>query len=487
MKTMKNRGAGNGGTHFLRTTLLVLAGCCLLSLILAVILFNADPERTGASATLEFSFDGAASGKAPTGYRYNLDGLASDEVLEAALEETGLSGKYTAEQLRANLVISGIYPDDIVAQLTRYESLLGTVSGRVTVPDVYATSYDVTLYNDFDKSVSPQTLQSLLGSILRAFREDFAKKYSFFLSASEAGGEAAAPDAADQLEMLKQSVNQKLRYAQAMAAAHPDFRKDRKGFEDIVVRYSSLLSGEGTRLSSLIAAGGLVSDPERAAAQYSSEIDVLERRIRVLNDEAARLEALVNTYQKDEVVYITTDGDLIQLGDDYASTETYDSLITQQQSIAASLGELKKTLAQVKLKLEEVRAEAPEAKETAAAAGDAEKAEELPETAETKETAAADETAKAVADGLADFRARRDAISADFAAFLEAYSAQEINEQTIAVTAERYRTPKLLSTAFLKRFLRVLGPLCTLGLIACLIFLIRARVREDRSRQGTPA
>ena len=40
-------------THWLRTTLITLVACGIAGLILAVILFNANPPRTGAASSIE--------------------------------------------------------------------------------------------------------------------------------------------------------------------------------------------------------------------------------------------------------------------------------------------------------------------------------------------------------------------------------------------------------------------------------------------------
>ena len=85
--------AGMKKTHWLRNTLITLIACGIAGLILAVILFNANPERTGVSSSIEFSFEGAAEGTAPNGLRYDLNSLTSDEVLNAALEEARLADK----------------------------------------------------------------------------------------------------------------------------------------------------------------------------------------------------------------------------------------------------------------------------------------------------------------------------------------------------------------------------------------------------------
>ena len=127
----------SGKKHWLQVFLLTIVACGIAGLILAVILFNANPGRTGATSSIEFRFDGAADGLAPNGLRYDLNNLTSDEVLNAALEATGLAGKYTAEQLRENILVSGVYPKDIINQMTGYESLLTGDAGKVSAADYH--------------------------------------------------------------------------------------------------------------------------------------------------------------------------------------------------------------------------------------------------------------------------------------------------------------------------------------------------------------
>ena len=53
--------------HWLRNALLILLACGIVGLVLSAVLFFGKPSPTYASATLVFTFDGAAAGKAPNG------------------------------------------------------------------------------------------------------------------------------------------------------------------------------------------------------------------------------------------------------------------------------------------------------------------------------------------------------------------------------------------------------------------------------------
>ena len=117
-------------------------------------------KRVRVSSSIEFAFDGAANGVAPNGYRYDLNDFTSEEVLSAALKEASLDDKYTVDQIKANILVSGVYPKNIVEQMTKYESLLSGDLGKVNAVDYHATMYNVTLYNDFDKSISAADLEN---------------------------------------------------------------------------------------------------------------------------------------------------------------------------------------------------------------------------------------------------------------------------------------------------------------------------------------
>ena len=82
MKTKKK-------THWLRNTLLILAGCAIIGLILSGVLFTRDHNRTYVTASLSFTFDGAQEGIAPNGYAFDVNEINSEAVLTEALINSG--------------------------------------------------------------------------------------------------------------------------------------------------------------------------------------------------------------------------------------------------------------------------------------------------------------------------------------------------------------------------------------------------------------
>ena len=464
-------------THWLRTTIITLAACGLAGLILAVVLFNANPGRTGVSSTIEFSFDGASDGLAPNGSRFDLEELTSDDVLNAALGEAGMADRYTAEQLRENILVTGVYPKNIVEQMTGYESLLTGDAGKVKFTDYHATLYSVTLYNDFDKGISRADLEKLLTAVMGQFRARFIRVYSVILSDEILDMDLSKYDYSQQLDLMDRTLIRLHDFAAEMAEKHPDFRLNGQGFEDIAVRYENLRTTELNRLSGIVSMNALSTNPDRIAAQYENRVRVLEIRIAELTREAKDTDELIAQYTKDGIIYVSTSGALQQVGSN--TSETYDALIARRQELENQIADLNRELAEVKLKLSDLRGSA--GSETAAPAEDAgeEEKDETAVKADPSVPAVDPEAGKTlVENGVASIAARREAITADFTAALQAYSEREMNEQTIAVTPVLYSAPKILSGAFIKHALKTAGPLCALGFMACLVGIIISRRKE---------
>ena len=467
--------AGMKKTHWLRNTLITLIACGIAGLILAVILFNANPERTGVSSSIEFSFEGAAEGTAPNALRYDLNGLTSDEGLNAALEEAGLAEKYTADQLRENLLVSGVYPKDIVSQMTGYQSLLTGDAGRVAAADYHATLYSVALYNDFDKSIARADLEKLLTVIMEQFRTRFEKTYSVFLAKDTLTDTISGYDYPQQLELLEGSVTRYEAYATQMAEEHPDFLKDGQGFADIATKYNTLRTSDLQRLSGQVAMNALSQDQDRLVVQYENQIKVLEITLKELKQEAAETEKLIDRYTKDDLIYVSTSGALQEVSGN--ATQTYDTLVDRRREIEETIAEKNKELNQVKLKLADIRGEEATTAETTGEGDEEATTEPIVISEEEREAQKA-----VVEKGIAAAVKKLNTYTNEFSEFLKAYSEREMNDSTIAVTEVEYNAPKLLSGAFVKQAIKTAGPICVLGFIVCLICLIVSRVKEEKKK-----
>lgn len=468
-------------THWLRNTLITLAICAVVGVVSALIVFYTAPDRTSASATIEFSFDGAAEGQAPNGYRFDLNGFTQDEVLNAALAEAGLADKYTADQIRENLIVTGVYPEDIVTQMTSYESLLTGDASRVKVSDYHATLYNVTLYNDFDRSIAKADLEKLLVEVMKAFHNYFDKTYSIVLAKDTFLDGISAFDYSQQLLMLQRSAQRFGTFARQMENKRPDFLVNGNSFGDVAVRYEELQSTDLERLSGMITMNALSRNKERIIAQYENEIRVLEIQLKEKKQQKTDTEKMISQYEKDEIIYISTTTAVQQVSGESA-TETYDAMVARRKEIENYIADINKQLTELKQKLADIKGEAGQA----AAAEGAEGETVVPISAQLTPEQEASRIA-AVEQQLSAIVVKLNNITNDFASLVTAYSANEMNDRTITVSAVKYDTPKLLSGAFAKTLIKNVGPFCVLGFIGCLIGLIRSRRKEEKLKAKAKA
>ena len=345
MTTMKK-------THWLRNTLIVLIICGLIGSALAAVLFFKENSQTYASASLLFSFEGAAEGKAPNGYPFDVSGLASDEVLEQALETSELTGTYTAEQLRENLRVTGVYPERIAEQMTQYVSLLDASAGsQAAVTDYHATLYGVTLYNDFDRNISAGKLTGLLDNILTAYRGYFAKTYTANLEKNDPIDNLSEYDYAQQLEAVLETVKQQSRFAAEMQELAPDFLLDGRSFGDIAVRYQGLES-DINRLDATITLNAVSKDQDRLKKRYEMEIRSQGFQLESMKEELKLIEEQVNSFDKDGIIYVSANGSLSKVGNE--TSNTYDKLVEKRKSVSDKIAEINATITLYQARLDDM-------------------------------------------------------------------------------------------------------------------------------------
>ena len=70
---------------------------------------------------------------------------------------------------------------------------------------------------------------------------------------------------------------------------------------------------------------------------------------------------------------------------------------------------------------------------------------------------------------------KEDKVTSDFRAMLDAYARQEINERTVLLSSLKYKAPSLLSGAFIVKAVKTAGPICALGLMVCLAWMVISR------------
>ncbi len=485
-------------TNWLRRTIIVLVVCAIVGLALTAALFFGKPDKTTASANIQFTFEGAPEGLAPNGRPFNVSELASDEVLTAALREAGLEGTYTPEQLRPCLMARGVFPKDMVDQVTSYASLLDFTTSRSTnVGDYHPTVFDVSLSSDFDKSISEDKLVALMQNILIAFRHRFAQVYANGLETESLLFTLDQYDYPQQLEILQNHYEMISAYALEVYEWKPIFRWQGVGFNDISVRLNNLINSDIGRLNADLTMNALTKDTVRLLTRYQFEIRDLSNQLQKQREHLKKMDAIIDKYSKNEIIYLSTADSLTKI--DGNSSETYDELVDRRKKIADDITDINSRISEYQLKLADLIGEDAFADQQADVASvEADTASVEADAGQTPDQALADvvemteaEIAKAAEDAERETQAQKDALEKnlstlvekgqvilnDFKAMLEAFNQEQINELNLAATSVRYDAPRVLSGAFAKKAIMVAGPICTLGFLACMLMIFISRKR----------
>lgn len=488
-------------SHWLRTTIVVLLICGIVGLALTAAMFFGKPDKTTASANIQFTFEGAPEGLAPNGRPFNISEIASDEVLTTALREAGLEGTYTPEQLRVCLTARGVFPKDMVDQVTSYASLLDFTTSRSTnVGDYHPTVFDVSLSSDFDKSIPKDKLVALMQNILVAFRNRFAQVYANGLETESLLFTLDQYDYPQQLEILQNHYEMISEYAMEVYAWKPIFRWQGVGFNDISVRLNNLINSDIGRLNADLTMNALTKDTIRLLTRYQFEIRDLNNQLQKQREHLEKMDAIIDKYSKNEIIYLSTADSLTKI--DGNSSETYDALVDRRKMVADDITDINSRISEYQLKLADLIGEDAFADQKADVASvEADAASVEADAGQTAEEALTDvvemteaEIAQAAEDAERETQAQKDTLEKnlsalvekgqgilnDFKAMLEAFNQEQINELNLAATSVRYNAPRVLSGAFVKKAIMVAGPICTLGFLACMLMIFISRKREGR-------
>ena len=477
-------------THWLRNTLLVLIACAILGTCLSIAVFMGDSNSsTYAAASIQLSYDGAASGLAPNGYRFDIHSIFSEEVIDEALKASGMESRYTAEGIYNQLNIRGDYPSDINDQIMNYESILDFSSSRVlSLSSYHPTLFRVSLYNDFDKTISSADLEKLLNNIMLSARAYFSKIYAVSTENPQFRFELSNYDYSQQLTILSRTMNRTRAHAQSLYEKAPAFKNNGIGFSDIAIRLESLINNDIDQLNGNIILSGVTKNADRLLMQYQYELQSLTIELEKQNECLSDLDKLIASYEKNEIIYLSSADSWTKI--DGNSSETYDALVAERKSIADKITEISKEIDLYTLQMNDLL------KYNAALASsvytdDPMLTAEEPE-AETgipNESAAADEASvEAAAQKMVAMEAeiafiadQYESILKSFSDLISAYNAEILNDLTVQLTKSRYTTRTLISSAFIVTAIKTAGPICAVGFMVCLVLIIRSRSKEHKA------
>ena len=179
----------------------------------------------------------------------------------------------------------------------------------------------------------------------------------------------------------------------------------------------------------------------------------------------------INTFEKDGIIYVSANGELSRVGS--TSSDTYDRLVAKRKRVSDEIAEINATVALYQARLDDMTGAAAKAAEAAGDEADATAVEEL--TAAEKALMRSNTEVK-----IRALTGKKGTISNDFAAMLDAYAAQEINEKT----ANKNKNNSNQSAPYIVKVIKTAGPFCAVGFMVCMVLLIISRKKEEKARKA---
>ena len=457
MKTgnVKKSGKDGKSSRFLKyLACLVIAG--VIGIIIASVkFFGTERSDRYSTATLEFTYDGAARNLTPSGQRFSIKAITGDEVLNAALASLNLSDKYTAETLRKSLVVRGSYPEDVIGKIKGYDSLFDFSSSReISLQDYYPTRYSIILYDDFDKNISDATMNSIVKAVADTYKTYFIKEYAYSFDMGRYDTLLALGDYdyGQQIKVLRQRLNMIEKYSSEMYTVNSIFNLDGQSFNDIYLKCRDITNDSLSKLEAMVTINALTTSSSRLRNQYEYEIQLLNNELEYKKINLDELDGLIENYPMDDILYITSGDSMVKV--DSNSSQTYEELITQKRDISDRIVEINTEIKEYEQYLNDLTAAATQP-------------------AHDKDT---------VEDEIRDIDLKIAAIESSFKDMLSAFNDSIIPADSVIVGKEKNYSAKLLSGGFIVTAVKCAGPFCMLVLIFCGIHSFLFELREYKKR-----
>lgn len=327
---------------------IVLAAVLAMLTTSFVFLFSGRIVTSSITALVSFNYSGIESGKAPDGSTFDVNKIKSPNVIENALDDVGESSSLS-ENIRSNISIKGIIPDDALDKISLYQSVYsqGGSAALDAVNSLLAIGYYPSYYViSFDYAAAGITIddgKKILDRILENYQDYFFRTYGY----NEALGSSVVavdykdydyPEAVDVFDSTLDSLKQ---YVQKLSNDDTtNFRSNETGytFSDLLTTIDTVKSADLDALSSYITINNITNDKEMLLTYYQYRIDEMERERKVSQSELDSVTNSINEYEKDTLL-VFGNGNGAENGETtyQQASEKYDELINQKIEIQDSV------------------------------------------------------------------------------------------------------------------------------------------------------
>lgn len=411
----------------------LFAAGALIGFVFALRDWNSvNPVRRNVSATISFSYDGAAHNKMPNGEPFTVEGIKSDKVIDRALEKLVLKGDYDTQLIKESMRIKGSFPEDVMDRLSSYNSVYDYDGvGSVNQEQFYATEYTITLFDDFKPGISTDRLKSILGAICEEFETYFRNTYVYTMNDDSENRAAfmAKIDYRQQTEVIRNRLDMVEDYAGYLYSVDTNFFYKGISFKDICVKCEDLKDNYLSGMEAKVMMKVYSKDPERLKNMYQYRINILENQVKRTEENLKEVEALIDNYRMDDILYVGMGGESV-VAIESNSTKTYEALVSEKIKLTDRITELNAEKLRYKGYLQDLNNDK----------------------ATTAETAVAELEINEIVNKM-------DNIEATLREMLDAFNLYKLKEDDILITEVKYNSPSIISFAFVKRMIKFCLPI----------------------------
>lgn len=322
----------------------ILAVAVCIGVLLGLLVVGVDyvaGKSSYARAVISFQYEGIEDGLDPNGAAFDVNKIKSPAVIEEALNTLDIT-EYDAEEIRENIVIEGVIPEDAVERITVIKEMaLEDVSNYEKILDVsyFPSQYIVYLYKDFGMSGSETAL--ILNAILESYREYFLDTYANTEVLTVTGNliDYTDYDYAEALDMLGTQIELMQDYVMERREQAPEFRSSATGlsFGDIATALDTVDGIDMANLNSYIESHTLTKDRERQIEYYEYKIKKYNMSISECQVQLSNVQSTIDKYQKDPVVIVSSQETTQQIEQ---TNEYYDRLLQQKLNLSEQIAAL---------------------------------------------------------------------------------------------------------------------------------------------------
>ena len=327
---------------------IVLAAVLAMLTTSFVFLFSGRIVTSSITALVSFNYSGIESGKAPDGSTFDVNKIKSPNVIENALDDVGESSSLS-ENIRSNISIKGIIPDDALDKISLYQSVYsqGGSAALDAVNSLLAIGYYPSYYViNFDYAAAGITIddgKKILDRILENYQDYFFRTYGYneALGSSVVAVDYKDYDYPEAVDVFNSTLDSLKQYVQKLSNDDTtNFRSNETGytFSDLLTTIDTVKSADLDALSSYITINNITNDKEMLLTYYQYRIEEMERERKVSQSELDSVTNSINEYEKDTLL-VFGNGNGAENGETtyQQASEKYDELINQKIEIQDSV------------------------------------------------------------------------------------------------------------------------------------------------------